>query len=167
VELGRQPLQQPAEGAVDLPRLDDVVVVEHQDAAGTVPELIEQRRQERLRVLRQPRRGERRQQTAADPGQRPLQGGDQIGEEAAQLAVGRIERSQAAGRSRYWSQSLIRADLPKPAGAETNDMAVRRPASRRSNRRRRCTRSARGAGAWSLVRKRGVESMAAKILRGF
>ena len=92
VHLRRQVLEQERDPLVDVLRVDEVVVVEHEDEPlRRRAELIHQGREDRLdrRRLRLPQQGERGR---ADSRSHRLQGGDDIGPEGRRLAVAGVER---------------------------------------------------------------------------
>ena len=92
VQLGRQVLDQEGQRIVHRLGVEDVVVVEHEhDIARDGGDVVEQGRQRRLE-WRGLRRLEHGQYPFADPGRNRLQGRDQIGQEAAEVAVAFIER---------------------------------------------------------------------------
>ena len=92
VQLGRQVLDQEGQGIVDRPGVEDVVVVEDEhDIARDGGDVVEQGRQRRL-GWRGLRRLEHGQHPFADPGRDRLQGRDQVGQEAAGVAVAFVER---------------------------------------------------------------------------
>ena len=92
VHLGRQVLDQEGQGIVDRPGVEDVVVVENEDdVARDGGDVVEQGRQRRF-GRRGLRRLEHGQHPVSDPGRNRLQGRDQVGQEAAGVAVAFVER---------------------------------------------------------------------------
>ncbi len=92
VHPGRQVLDQEGQRVVHRPGVEDVVVVEDEhDVAGDRREVVEQGRQRRF-GWRRLRRLEHGQRAFADPGRDRLQRRDEVGQEAAGVAVAFIER---------------------------------------------------------------------------
>ena len=145
-------VEQEGHPVVDVARVDDVVVVEHQhDLASDGAQLVEQDGQHRFdrRRLGRLQAGQR---ARADAGRHRLQRGDQVGPEGHGIVVGLVEREPrdqpftggVAGPAASHSASSV--VLPKPAGAETSVSFDAAPRSSRSLSRGRGTRPRRDRG---------------------
>ena len=98
VDLRGQVLQQERHPVLDVARVDDVVVVEHQhDIVRDGAELVEQRGEDRFD--RRLGRLQERERTCTDPGHRRLQRGDQVGPEQRGIVVALVEREPRRGPS--------------------------------------------------------------------
>ena len=98
MNLWRQVLQQEGHPVLDVARVDQVIVVEHQHhVVADGAEVVEQRGEYRLHLRL--RRLQQRECARADPGRRPLQRGDQVGPEQRGIVVALVEREPGRGPS--------------------------------------------------------------------
>ena len=159
VDLRRQVLEQERHRLVDLRRLDDVVVVEHQDQVVVDGvQVVEQRRDDDVRRLpeapgaRAARRRRRREQRSG--GRRRRRSRTARGRCRADRARARRSPGPSANHS---ATSVV---LPNPAGADTSVSAGSPLRSSAWRSRGRATIPRRRRGACSFVSTRGIAASA-------
>ena len=155
VDLRGQVLQQEGHPVLDLARLDDVVVVEHQhDVVRDGVEVVEQGGEDRLDRRRLGRLQER-ERVVADPGRGRLERGDDVRPEHRRIVVALVERQPrrgasiaGGGRASHSASSVV---FPNPAGADTSVSAASTPgsAARSVGDAPPGRAAAWGCGAWS------------------